>query len=66
MRRHRFDAASFTFGALFLCAAVFLWVAEGLEITATAASWVAAGVLLVLGTTLLVSSRRRSDDDPTS
>lgn len=60
MKRHAFDALSFSFGVIFLTAAVLLW---GFDVTGSVIQWVGAGALLFLGASLLLTSRKRSDED---
>lgn len=62
MKRHSFDALSFSFGLVFIVVAAVLWLGA-LEITGFDFQWVAAGALLLLGASLLLSSRKRSEED---
>ena len=62
MKRHNFDALSFTFGLVFIAVSVMLWL-ERFDVTSGALQWVGAGGLLLLGASLLLSSRKRPRDD---
>lgn len=55
MKRHAFDALSFVFGAVFLVLAGALSV-EGLDVGPTTLRWIGAGILLVLGVMMLLTS----------
>jgi hypothetical protein len=61
MKRHRFDALSFSFGAAFAALSIVLSV-QPLEFGAPSLRWVAAGFLLLLGALLILTSRTRSRD----
>jgi LPXTG-motif cell wall-anchored protein len=62
MKRHTFDALSFTFALLFIAVSVMLWLG-GFDITGNDLQWFGAGGLLLLGASLLLSSRKRSRDE---
>lgn len=59
MKRHTFDALSFTFAMIFIALSVMLSLG-GFDITASDLQWLGAGGLLLLGASLLLSSRKRS------
>ena len=58
MKRHTFDALSFTFGVVFIALSIMLWF-ESFDIAGPGMQWLFAGGLLVLGASLLLSSRKR-------
>jgi hypothetical protein len=61
MKRHRFDALSFTFGVAFIALAGGLSMA-GVEVEAGLLRWFGAGLLLLFGLAMLVTSRSGPDD----
>lgn len=61
MKRHPFDPLSFTFGIAFVLLAGGLGLA-GIDLEAGLLRWFGAGLLLVLGVTMLVTSRSRTDE----
>lgn len=61
MKRHSFDPSSFVFGVAFIAVAVGL-SAEIFDLGPQMLRWLGAGVLLLLGTLLLVTSRSRDAD----
>jgi hypothetical protein len=62
MKRHNFDALSFTFGLVFIALSLMLWF-EGLDVAGRRIQWLGAGALLLFGASMLLSSRKRSRDD---
>jgi hypothetical protein len=56
VKRHRFDALSFVFGALFLAASAVL-SADTFNLKGDVITWIGAGVLLLIGAVLLLGSR---------
>lgn len=63
MKRHAFDALSFTFGVVFIALSIMLWF-ERIDIAGPGMQWLFAGGLLLLGASLLLTSRKRSRDEP--
>ena len=62
MKRHNFDALSFTFGLVFIAVSIMLWF-ERFDLAGPGMQWLLAGGLLLLGASLLLSSRKRSRDE---
>lgn len=62
MKRHTFDALSFSFGIVFLVVAAVLWLGS-FNVALLDFQWIAAGALLFIGASLLISSRKRPRDD---
>lgn len=63
MKSHKFDALSFVFGITFVAmAGAFSF--SNLDLDVGGLKWVAAGVLLAVGTVMLITSKAgtRSDD----
>ena len=61
MKRHRFDALSFIFGVAFIALAGGLSM-TGIELEAGMLRWFGAGLLLVFGLAMLITSRSGTDD----
>lgn len=61
MKRHGFDAISFAFGVIFIALAVMLSF-ERFDLTASGVQLIGAAALLFLGASLLLTSRRRTED----
>ena len=62
MKRHGFDALSFSFGLVFIALTAMLWLGS-FNVAILDFQWIAAGALLFLGASLLLSSRKRSRDE---
>ena len=65
MKRHAFDPLSFTFGIAFILLAGGLSLA-GIELEGGLLRWFGAGLLLLLGISILLTSRsgtQRPDED---
>lgn len=60
MKRHPFDPLSFAFGIAFVLLAGALSF-EGLDLDMPVLRWVGAGVLLLLGIVMLVTSKTGTD-----
>lgn len=60
MRRHHFDAISFTFGLIFVAVGALLTV-EGIDLSIESLRWAATVFLLGLGGVLLIGARTRRD-----
>lgn len=60
MKRHPFDPLSFFFGITFVLLAGALSF-EGLDLDTPVLRWVGAGVLLLLGIVMLVTSKTGTD-----
>lgn len=58
MKPHRFDPLSFTFGLVFAALSILLTFPR-FDFDAFGFSWVAAGVLLLIGIAMIATSRSR-------
>ncbi len=62
MKRHRFDPFSFIFGLAFLVLAAGVST-NSLDLSGSALSWLGAGLLVLLGIVLMITSRSPRGDD---
>ena len=60
MKRHPFDALSFIFGITFVVLAGALSV-DGLDVTGGILRWIGAGLLLLAGAVMLLTTRSRDE-----
>lgn len=60
MRRHPFDAISFTFGLFFVAVGALLAI-EGIDLSIESLRWVATVFLLGLGGVLLIGARTQQE-----
>lgn len=63
MRRHPFDVLSFVFGTVFLVTTGALVIREDLDLYGPGLRWLGVGVLVLLGLSILISSRTKKEED---